>query len=138
MNKQQQWHVWYVVAAIIGVILIAQLWGAARAYVTPFPTASSSATSTTARSTRCAFPGTISRARGKTPQANGVKTFVTTRVSPDLAAELEKNHVRFSGQVQNNWLSTLLSWVLPTLVFFGTMAVLVPPRGEQPGRASAG
>ena len=52
-------------------------------------------------------------------QKNGAKSFITTRVAPDLAAELERNHVRFSGQVQNTFLSTLLSWVIPTLLFFG-------------------
>ena len=49
----------------------------------------------------------------------GVKSFVATRVAPDLAALLERNHVRFSGQVQNTLLSTLLSWILPTALFFG-------------------
>jgi len=44
--------------------------------------------------------------------------FVTARV-PDsnLVADLQAAKVRFSGQVENRWLATLLSWVAPALVF---------------------
>jgi cell division protease FtsH len=44
--------------------------------------------------------------------------FATARV-PDanLVSELQAAHVRFSGQVENRWVSTLLSWVAPALVF---------------------
>ena len=44
--------------------------------------------------------------------------FVTARV-PDnnLVADLQEAKVRYSGQVQNRWFSTLLSWVAPALVF---------------------
>ena len=49
----------------------------------------------------------------------GVDTaFATARV-PDgnLVAELQTAHVRFSGQVENRWFSTLLGWVAPAVVF---------------------
>ena len=55
----------------------------------------------------------------KEAQTNGPESFVTTRVPPQLADVLEKSHVKFSGQVQNTFLSTLLSWIIPTLLFFG-------------------
>ena len=44
--------------------------------------------------------------------------FATARV-PDsnLVADLQTAKVRFSGQVENRWLSTLLSWVAPALIF---------------------
>ena len=43
----------------------------------------------------------------KEAQKNGVKEFVTTRVAPDLAAELEQNHVKFSGEIQNTFSGTI-------------------------------
>ncbi len=44
--------------------------------------------------------------------------FVTARVpDTDLVADLQAAKVRFSGQIENRWLSTLLSWVAPALVF---------------------
>ncbi len=52
-------------------------------------------------------------------QKDGLQKFVTTRVAPDFAAELDKHHVTYSGTAQNTWLSDILSWILPTLLFFG-------------------
>ncbi len=45
-------------------------------------------------------------------------SFATARV-PDsnLVADLQAAKVRFSGQIENRWLSTLLSWVAPALIF---------------------
>jgi cell division protease FtsH len=51
----------------------------------------------------------------------GKKTlsFETVRVEdPGLTAELEKAKVPFKGEVTNNWLSTILSWVVPVVIFF--------------------
>ncbi len=46
-------------------------------------------------------------------------SFATARV-PDsnLVADLQAAKVRFSGQIENRWLSTLLGWVAPALIFF--------------------
>ena len=46
------------------------------------------------------------------------RPFTTARV-PDsnLVTELQTSKVRFSGQVENKWLATLLGWVAPAVVF---------------------
>ena len=44
--------------------------------------------------------------------------FFTVRVDdPGLVAELEQAHVKFEGHVANTWFSTVLSWILPAVVF---------------------
>jgi cell division protease FtsH len=51
----------------------------------------------------------------------GKKTlpFETVRVEdPGLTAELEKARVPFKGEVSNNWLPMILSWVIPVALFF--------------------
>ncbi|MEZ5738311.1 MAG: ATP-dependent zinc metalloprotease FtsH [Burkholderiaceae bacterium] len=50
---------------------------------------------------------------------NGKELFITNRVDPDFARHLEQYGVEFSGVQDDNWLSNLLSWVLPVLLFFG-------------------
>src|SRR5207302_9961599 len=55
----------------------------------------------------------------KEPLPGGQKQFVTTRVDPEVASELEKYGVRFTGQVESTFLRDLLSWVMPVLLFFG-------------------
>lgn len=55
----------------------------------------------------------------KEPLPGGQKQFVTTRVDQDVAQELEKYHVRFTGQIESTFLRDLLSWIMPVLLFLG-------------------
>src|SRR5438094_9312817 len=48
----------------------------------------------------------------------GEHQFVTVRVDdPTLVRDLESAKVRFTGRVESTWLATLLSWILPALIF---------------------
>ena len=50
---------------------------------------------------------------------NERENFVTKRVEdPDLVSQLEDKGVRFEGLQPNNFLGTLLSWILPLLIIF--------------------
>ena len=49
----------------------------------------------------------------------GKTLFVTQRVDPDFAAELARYGVTFGGASDQTWVSSLLSWVVPTLFFLG-------------------
>jgi cell division protease FtsH len=118
MDKPQQWHAWYVVAAIMGVTLLAQLWSFSQNVIT-IPYSEFLDDLKTGKIADVRVSGDYVEGDWKEAQKNGAKSFVTTRVAPELAAELEKNHVKFSGQVQNTFFSTLLSWIIPTLLFFG-------------------
>ncbi len=53
------------------------------------------------------------------PDAAGHKAFVTARVDPAVAAELDRYHVRFSASPGSGWLGALLSWVAPILLWVG-------------------
>jgi cell division protease FtsH len=45
--------------------------------------------------------------------------FVTVRIEdPDLVTELEEAGVPFKGEVVSQWVPTLLSWVVPVVLFF--------------------
>jgi len=51
--------------------------------------------------------------------ASGQKPdFVTTRVDLALAQALEKHNVRFSQEIESDFLANVLSWVVPTALFF--------------------
>ena len=65
---------------------------------------------------------------------NGVHQFVTARVDdPALVADLEAAHVRFTGTVENTWLTALLGWVVPALVFVGLWALVMRRMGNAQG-----
>jgi cell division protease FtsH len=55
----------------------------------------------------------------KEPLSGGQRQFVTTRVDPGLAEQLQKHGVRYTGHVQSTFLRDLLSWVIPVILFFG-------------------
>jgi cell division protease FtsH len=72
-------------------------------------------------------------------QGSGPHRFVTTRVDdPGLVAELEQANIRFAGRVESTWLSTLLSWVLPAVVFVGVWVLLIRRFGPQQGLMAIG
>ncbi len=60
--------------------------------------------------------------RGSMPEAKDsakVHPFVTTRVEdPSLVQELQQKGVQYAGKASSSVFGTLLSWVLPMLVFF--------------------
>jgi cell division protease FtsH len=60
-----------------------------------------------------------------TQPVNNRHRFVTTRVEPDMAAELNQYGVEYSRAVENTFLRDILSWVLPALFFIGIWMFLL-------------
>jgi cell division protease FtsH len=70
---------------------------------------------------------------------DGVHRIVTARVDdPGLVPELEASHVTFTGHVENTWLSTLLSWVLPSVIFLGLWMFMLKRMNPQSGLMTIG
>ena len=64
----------------------------------------------------------------------GEHPFVTIRVNdPNLVQDLEAAKVRFVGQVESKWLSTLLSWILPAVIFFAIWSFFMKRMGGAAG-----
>jgi cell division protease FtsH len=69
----------------------------------------------------------------------GPQPFVTTRVDdPDLVRDLEAAKVRFAGRVESPWVNTVLSYVLPSVVFFGLWTWWARRMGAQGGLTAIG
>jgi cell division protease FtsH len=69
----------------------------------------------------------------------GTARFATTRVEdPGLVAELEQAHVKFAGRAEHTWISTLLSWILPAVVFVGIWLFVMRRFNPQQGLMSIG
>ena len=69
----------------------------------------------------------------------GEHRFATVRVDdPTLIQELEASKVRFAGQLENTWFATLLSWILPALIFFGLWGVFMKRMGGASGVLAIG
>ena len=60
----------------------------------------------------------------KSADARGRTEFITNRVDPALVPELRARGVEFAGEVRSRFVDALLTWILPTLVFFGLWIIL--------------
>ncbi len=66
--------------------------------------------------------------------SKGEHRFITVRVDdPSLIQELEAAKVRFAGQVESTWFSTILSWVIPAVIFFALWILLMKRMGAASG-----
>jgi len=118
VDKGTQWNLWYVVLALLGVLLLhsyVQQWQ----QVEPLPY-SEFLHELEQRNVKELsvytdhLEGTLNQ-----PLADGRTRFSTTRVELDLARDLSEYGVRFTGMVQSTFLRDLISWVAPALIFFG-------------------
>ncbi|WP_299788386.1 ATP-dependent zinc metalloprotease FtsH [uncultured Marivita sp.] len=60
-----------------------------------------------------------------TTPRDGRDRFIVHRVDPDFAEQLEQYDVSITGASDQTWLTTLLSWFLPVLLFFGLWMILI-------------
>jgi len=117
MDKRTQFHLWYVVAAVLGILVLQQLWTQSQ-QTAVIPYSEFLDDLKAGKIAEVSVSGDYIQGQLKIAD-NGKTQFVTTRVAPDIADELQKYGVKFSGAVQSNFWSNVLSWILPTLLFFG-------------------
>lgn len=130
MNRKHTFNIGYFIFALVLVGLF-QMWLASRdiavlsytdlmRMVEQHKVASVTITETTVQG------------RFKEPQ-DGKSFFSSARVDPNAAAAFEKAGVEITGGTDSNWLTTILSWILPVLIFFGLWMFLFRGFAERQG-----
>ena len=151
--KQQRFSIWYVTAAVIGLLLIQSL------IFAPHPENLSYSEfkgllkhgkvsnlvlgkeTITGALSPVGLEGLLPKDKIEELKryGGGVHRFVTARVEdPGLVPELEAAKVNFTGTVENTWLKALISWVLPAVIFFGLWALLIRRMNPQRGLMAIG
>jgi cell division protease FtsH len=116
MNKKHQFNIGYLLMAFFAVTLF-QMWLGSRSVM---QLSYSEFTRYLDQKRIAEVMVSQDRIEGKfTEPVDGKQYFVTRRVDPQFAADLEKAGVRVTGTSDSNWLTTLLSWVVPVALFFG-------------------
>ncbi len=69
---------------------------------------------------------------------DGATGFTTTQVPADLADALAKHHVEYSAVATNSTFGTLLSWILPPLLFVGIWMLASRAMGGRGGMGGFG
>ncbi|MGA7788014.1 MAG: ATP-dependent zinc metalloprotease FtsH [Xanthobacteraceae bacterium] len=130
MDRKTKINLWYIVAALVGFALVQSYYQASKEYTTipysQFQTLLDADKIDKVWIQQNTIEGTL-----RDPDKDGLKQFVTTRVTPDLATMLDKHHVTYSGEIPSTWLTDILSWVLPTALFFGLWMFVIRRFGQQ-------
>ena len=117
MDKKIQFHMWYVIAAVAVVLLLQGLWRSYQEVETiPYSEFQNDLRNGKVDDivvTESHISGTLKNASAGQPYR-----FVTDRVEPDVASELNKYGVKFTGGTENTLFRDLLSWIVPAIVFF--------------------
>jgi len=117
VEKQYKYHLWYVVAAFIGVLLIQALWS--QSQKTQEITYSEFQDKLKAGQVQEVVVGPNIISGTLKPTAGGeTQRFITNRVDPGLAGELAQYHVRYGGAFESTLLRDILSWIIPVVLFF--------------------
>jgi cell division protease FtsH len=123
-KRQFRLNAAYFLVAALGVLLVQDLWARSRA-VARIPYSEFRTLLEADKVTEVWIAQNDIQGELKEPLPGGQRRFFTTRVETDLASELSQHGVKYSGRIESNFLPTLLSWVLPVLVFFAVWAFLV-------------
>ncbi|MGD9865270.1 MAG: ATP-dependent metallopeptidase FtsH/Yme1/Tma family protein, partial [Pseudodonghicola sp.] len=128
MNKTTQFHVWYWVAAF-ALLTAFQYFYAGSTQIEQIPYSQFETELQAGKIAEVAVSDQYIQGKYKSP-GDGKPMFITTRVEPGLAKELQAQGVVVSGEVQSNFLSELLSWVAPTALFFGVWIFMLRRMGQ--------
>jgi cell division protease FtsH len=118
MTKQTRFNVGYAIAAIFLVFMI-QYAVSVTNQIAPIPYSDFQRLLHEGKIATVGVSDRFIQGSLKEPLPGGQKQFVTTRVDPEFAGELDKYGVRYTGQIESTFLRDLLSWVMPVLLFVG-------------------
>ncbi len=135
MDKKAQINFWYIIIAIFGILIIQSMYSQ-YTKVEPIPYSRFHELLDQGKIAEIAITQNHIYGSLKEKGADGIKDFVTTRVESDLAEQLDKHNVTYTGIVQSTWLRDLLSWILPMAIFIGIWLFLI--RRMNPGGVTGG
>ncbi len=132
MDKKVQINFWFIIVAILSLLLIQNLY---TQYTHVKPIQYSQCQHFLEQGSVAEIAITEHQIFGtlKEKHADGFKDFVTTRVEPGLAEILDKHNVVYTGVVQSTWLRDLLSWIVPTAIFVGIWLFIIRRMGNNMG-----
>ncbi len=123
MSRQTKFHIGYWVAAILGLLVLQYFYLSAQK-VASIPYSQFEQLLRDGKVSEVGVSDHYLQGKLKEPLPDGKSEFVTTRVNPEFAADLQKYGVTYSGEVGSTLLQDLLSWIVPVALFFGVWMFL--------------
>jgi cell division protease FtsH len=116
-ERKHQFATWYIFAAFLGVMLIQYLWLRAT-QVETIPYSQFEQLVDDNKIAEVLVGQDTIEGKLKDPLPDQKRLFYTVRVNPQLAERLKAHGVTVTGAPTSNFLSTILSWVLPIFIFY--------------------
>ena len=135
-RKQTGFNLGFVLIAVMGVLVVQDFWARRQAVATiPY-----SEFQKLVREDKVAsvVVGQDQLSGELKEPINGKKRFVAVRVDADIAKELDQHGVEYRGQFDSNFITMLLSWIVPTALFFGIWILLGRRMAKQLGGPGGG
>ena len=124
MDKKEQINFWYVMVALFSILWLQNLYHEYKK-VEPIPYSQFQHFLEQGQVAEIAITDLHIYGTLKTQHADGFKDFVTTRVEPEFAEDLEQYGVKYSGVVESTWMRDVLSWILPMAIFIGVWLFVI-------------
>src|SRR6516165_11154888 len=118
MDRQTRFHIGYWVAAILGILILQYFYVMAQR-IEPIPYSQFEQLLKDKKIAEIGVSDRYIQGKLKEPLPDGRSQFVTTRVDPQFADELQKYGVTYTGEVESTLVQDLLSWIVPVALFFG-------------------
>ena len=132
MENNTKFNIWYVLAAVWGVLLLQNLiFDQFRPTIIAYSEFIEAVEADKVIEIAVGQDRISGKMRGE--DSDQEVLFTTVRVDNDLSRKLAEHNVKFSGQVENTFLKAILSWVVPIGLFFGIWYFLM--RRMQSGQA---
>ena len=133
MDKKKQFNIWYILLAFL-VFSTLQGWLERQRTFAEIPYSQFEQDVENGRIARVQVSDDRVIGEFKEPDLNGKTKFSANRIPEDLASKLSKHDIEYGGVVERpSVIGTLLSWILPVLIFFGLWMLLMRYVGKRMG-----
>jgi len=118
MENKHKYNVIFAIFAAFGILIIHEIWVEQQS-ITAVPYSELETLLQQGKVAELSIREKYIVGELKEPDPNGKKIIVANRVEPGLAEHLSKYNVPYTQIYESKFLATLLSWIVPALVFFG-------------------
>jgi cell division protease FtsH len=128
LPKMGRFHMGYWVFAILSVLVLHEVWNRAT-QVAQVPYSEFQALLKEGKVSEVVVGDQFLQATLKEPREDKRTQVISVRVEAELAKSLSESGVKYSRVLENNWVRDVLSWVVPTLLFFGIWMLIARRMG---------
>jgi len=132
IKKETQYHAWYWIVAMVFVMVIQAVF-ASYTQIAQIPYSEFQNDLKAGKIAEVRVSGSYVQGKFKEADQQGRTDFITTRVDPQMAQELDQYGVKFAGAIESTFLRDLLSWVIPVALFAGVWMFMYRRFASQQG-----